>query len=187
MVMLEKTDEEIARMVQSGDIQQFGVLVERFEARMKRYARKFLFDHHDAEDLVQEVFLKAYSNIQGFNPNRKFSSWIYRIAHNEFINAIKKRGKEPLPFFDPDTIFPHPVAKDDPFKELGDKQVTEVLNKCLDQIDSKYREPLVLYYFQDLDYESISEIMQIPKSTVGVRLTRGKTMLKQIYNQLNHE
>ncbi len=106
------TDEEIAKSVQGGDTAKFGTLVERYEAKMLRYARKFLFGYQDSEDMVQEVFLKAYTNIQGFDANRKFSSWLYRIAHNEFLNAIKKKGREPLPFFDPDTIFPHPVARD---------------------------------------------------------------------------
>ena len=182
-----KTDEEIALLVQNGDIQQFGLLVERYEAKMKRYARKFLFGYHDGEDLVQEVFLKAYSNIKAFDVGRKFSAWLYRIAHNEFINAIKKRGKEPLPFFDPDTIFPHPIAKDDPLKEVGDQETVEVLNRCLDKLDPKYRETLVLYYFEDMDYETIAEVMRVPRSTVGVRLNRGRVILKNIYSKLNHE
>jgi len=176
-----KTDEEIAVKVQKGESEQFGELVSRYEQKMMRYAHKFLFGYHDAEDVVQDVFLKAYVNIQGFDATRKFSSWLYRIAHNEFINAIKKRGREPLPFFDPDTVFPHPIAPDDPTKDVNDKQMAEILNKCLDKLDPKYRETLVLYYFEDLDYESIAEVLQIPKSTVGVRLSRGKVILKNIY------
>lgn len=182
-----QSDEEIASAVQNGDIQQFGLLVERYEAKMMRYAKKFLFGYHDGQDLVQEVFLKAYANIQAFDAKRKFSSWLYRIAHNEFINAIKRKGREPLNFFDPDTLFPHPVAPQNVEREVGQKQTQEILNICLDKLDPKYREPLVLYYFEDLDYHTISEIMQIPESTVGVRLTRGKAVLKKIYEKLtNH-
>jgi RNA polymerase sigma-70 factor (ECF subfamily) len=181
------TDEEIAVKVQKGDTQVFGVLVTRYEQKMMRYARKFLFGYADSQDVVQDVFLKAYSNIQGFDPNRKFSSWLYRIAHNEFINSIKKRGREPLPFFDPDTIFPHPVATDDPVKDLTRGETAEMLNRSLAKLDPKYRETLVLYYFEDMEYEEIAEIMQIPKSTVGVRLNRGKAILKQLISNLNHE
>lgn len=181
------TDEEIAVKVQKGDTQVFGVLVTRYEQKMMRYARKFLFGHADCQDVVQDVFLKAYSNIKGFDPSRKFSPWLYRIAHNEFINSIKKRGREPLPFFDPDTIFPHPVAVDDPVKDLTRAETAEMLNKCLAKLDPKYRETLVLYYFEDMEYEAIAEIMQIPKSTVGVRLNRGKAILKQLISNLNHE
>ena len=85
-------DEEIARRVQEGDIESFGLLVGRYEAKITRYAGKFLLNGEDDKDLAQEVFIKAYVNIQSFDANRKFSSWLYRIAHNEFINAIRKRS-----------------------------------------------------------------------------------------------
>ena len=187
MMEVPKTDEEIALSVQHGRTQEFGVLVERYEEKMKRYARKFLFGYHDAEDLVQDVFLKAYTNIQGLDTRRPFSPWLYRIAHNEFISAIRKRGKEPLPFFDADAIFPHPVAPDNQVKELADKQTAEILNRCLDKLDPKYREPLVLFYFEDMDYDTIAEVMHLPRATVGVRLNRGKIMLKNIYQESKHE
>jgi RNA polymerase sigma-70 factor (ECF subfamily) len=182
----QPTDEEIASNVQKGDIQQFGELVIRYEVKMKRYARKFLFGYHDSQDMVQDVFLKAYTNIRGFDTTRKFSSWLYRIAHNEFINAIKKKGHEPLAFFDTDTLFPHPVANQNVEKEMDLRQTQDILNKCLDKLDPKYREPLVLFYFEDQDYQSISEIMHIPVSTVGVRLGRAKIVLKEIYSKLNN-
>jgi len=182
-----QSDEDIVIEVQKGNTQHFGLLVERYEVKMMRYASKFLFGHHDGQDLVQEVFLKAYVNIQAFDTNRKFSSWLYRIAHNEFINAIKRKGREPLNFFDPDTLFPHPIAPQNIERDIDQKHTQEILNICLDKVDPKYREPLVLYYFEDLDYHTISEVMQIPESTVGVRLIRGKAILKKIYEELtNH-
>ncbi len=183
----ELSDEQIAYEVQHGKIDYFGILVERYEAKLKRYAKKFLFDVEDSEDLLQNVFIKTYINIRGFNTSRKFSPWIYRIAHNEFIDAIKRKGKEPIPFFDPDTLFPHPIARDNILRDLGDKELVEMLNAALDKLDSKYREPLVLFYFEGMEYEAIAEILQIPKSTVGVRLIRGKEILKNVYNTLNHE
>ncbi len=181
--MTELTDEEIAKQVQNGNAQAFGLLVERYEEKLKRYARRFLlFD--DAGDVLQEIFLKAYANLKGFDPSRNFSPWIYRIAHNEFINFIKKRGKEPVPFFDPDTIFPHPVAKDNPVRELQNSEAKVMMEKALSELNPKYREPLILYFFEDMPYEKISEILQIPISTVGVRLNRGKLALKNIYYKM---
>jgi len=177
------TDEEVAKLVQNGDIQAFGVLVERYEKKLMRYARKFLFGYQDCEDVVQEVFLKSYTNIQSFDPNRQFSSWLYRVAHNEFINAIKRKGREPFPFFDPDTLFPHPVSQDSPDNDLNKQETKEVVDKILGRLDPKYREPLVLYYFEDLDYQKISEIMHIPVSTIGVRINRAKSLLKRLYHE----
>lgn len=178
------TDEEIALQVQNGQGHLFGLLMERYEEKMKRYARKFLFGYHDAEDLVQEVFIKAYVNIRGFQTSRKFSPWLYRIAHNEFINAIKKKGREPVAFFDSDALLPPAIAPDNPAKELDRRQTDDILNRCLDKLDPKYREPLVLYFFEDMDYQAISEIMHIPASTVGVRLNRGKALLRNLCDTL---
>ncbi len=94
--MAEETDEMIASRVQAGDSEAFGELVERYQEKLLRYARKFLFDLDEARDPVQDVFIKAYQNIQSFDATRRFSPWIYRIAHNEFVNALKQRSARSL-------------------------------------------------------------------------------------------
>lgn len=175
------TDEEIASRVQRGSRDDFGILMERYEAKMLRYAHKFLFGYDEAEDLVQEVFLKAYINIQSFNIKRRFSPWLYRIAHNEFLNAIKKKGKEPLPFFDPDTLFPHPIAAATADSDLHKQELRSELDQYLGKLDARYREPLVLYFFEEMSYREIADILQIPVSTVGVRLKRGLDYLRKFY------
>ena len=185
LLMSEQTDEEIAIIVQKGKPEAFGLLVERFEIKLLRYAKKFLLDNEDGKDIVQEVFIKAYTNIQSFDPSRSFSSWIYRIAHNEFINSIKKKGREPLSFFDPDTLFPHPTAPTQADDDLKKQETREMVEKYLNKLDVKYREPLVLYYYEDMDYKQISEIMHIPISTAAIRLKRGKEQLQKIYNASN--
>jgi len=175
--MHNSEDKELVLRVRSGEVEAFGVLVEKYEAAMKRYARKFLFGYEDIEDAVQRVFIKAYVNIQSFDISRKFSTWLYRIAHNEFINVIKKKKREPLPLFNPDVIFPHPISKDNPDEAFERKEVLEFLPR----LKPKFREIIVLYFFEGLSYKEISEILHIPVSTVGVRLKRAKKALKQIY------
>lgn len=184
--MLEKTDEEIARKVQLGDAESFGILIERYEPKISRYARKFIYNGEDAKDLVQEAFIKAYANIQSFDAGRSFSSWMYRVAHNEFINAIKKKSRMPIFQFDFDTVFPQPTAEETTDSETNKKELREMLDKCLGKLDPKYREPLVLYYFEDMDYKEIAEILEVPVSTVGVRLQRGKANLKKIVNGFSY-
>jgi RNA polymerase sigma-70 factor (ECF subfamily) len=171
------SDELIARSVQEGNAEAFGTLVERFEPKLLRYASKFLMSSEDGKDLVQDVFLKAYTNINSFDASRSFSAWVYRIAHNEFINAIKKKGREPLSFFDPDTLFPHPVAAEQADTNLHSTELKGMIDKFVDRLDAKYREPLVLYYYEGMDYKQISKIMQIPVSTAGVRISRAKQAL----------
>jgi RNA polymerase sigma-70 factor (ECF subfamily) len=180
--MLEPTDEEIASKVQNGDIQAFGSLVERYEAKLLRYGQKFLYQRDGIQDVVQEIFIKAWARIQSFDTKRSFSSWIYRIAHNEFVNSIRDKGREPLSFFDPDTLFAYP-AQGKADDELKNRETKEIVEKYLNKLGAKYREPLVLYYYEDMDYKQISEIMHIPVSTAGIRIKRAKEALQKYYKE----
>lgn len=179
------SDEEVAVQVQKGDIEAFRVLVERYESKMTRYAKRFFFDGDEGKDLVQEVFIKAYVNIQSFDASRRFSPWIYRIAHNEFVNNIKKRQKERdnVSLFEFDVLFPHLVAKETADDDFNKAEVKRMLDHSLNKLNAKYREPLALYYFEDMDYREIADILRIPISTVGVRLQRGRAMLKKIVKE----
>jgi len=181
----ERNDEEIAALVQKGDIESFRVLVERYEPKMTRYARRFFFDGDEGKDLVQEVFIKAYVNIRSFDVSRRFSPWIYRIAHNEFVNNIKKRQKERenVSIFDFDVLVPHLIAKETADDGFNKTEVKRMLEQSLNKLNEKYKEPLVLYYFEDMDYREIADILHIPISTVGVRLQRGRAMLKKIVKE----
>ena len=178
---MEETDEQVAARVQAGNAEAFGILIERFEAKLMRYARKFLQNTDDAQDVVQDVFIKAYENLQSFDVSRRFSPWIYRIAHNEFVNELKKKQSRNTIFtIDFDTLFPHLRATDTADSATLERDMRETLEKYLSVLEPKYREPLILYYLENMDYREIADIMHIPVSTVGVRLARGKTMLKKL-------
>jgi RNA polymerase sigma-70 factor (ECF subfamily) len=182
-----KTDEEISIMVQQGDTEAFGVLVDRYESKIKRYARKFVSDREDISDLVQDVFIKAYTNIKSFNAERRFSPWIYRIAHNEFVNGLKKKLSDKLFPFDFDLLFPHPVAEETADSDAHKKELKHMMDKSIGTLSPKYREPLVLYYYEEMDYKEIAGILEIPTSTVGVRINRGKAILKNIIQELDQQ
>jgi len=172
-------DEEIAGRVQRGDTDAFGILVARYDAKLSRYAQRFFQDGDEMKDLVQEVFIKAYVNIQSFDTDRRFSPWIYRIAHNEFVNALKKRkSHDTVSLFEFDTLFPHLSAKETADDRVQRHELKALLETSLEKLSAKYREPLTLYYFEEMDYKEIADILQIPTSTVGVRLRRGKDMLR---------
>jgi RNA polymerase sigma-70 factor (ECF subfamily) len=176
----QTTDEEAVKRVQGGDVESFGVLVERYEARLLRYAKRFFLGSEDVKDVVQDTFVKAYQNIQSFDATKRFSPWIYRIAHNEFVNVLRSRsGKETVSFFDLDVVLPPLFAKEDPEREMEQKELRELMDRKLSTLNAKYREPLVLYYYEDMDYKEIADILKIPVATVGVRLNRGRAMLEK--------
>lgn len=177
----ESSDEIIAVRIQRGNTQALGILIDRYETKLKRYGMRFFAYDDDIDDAVQEIFIKTYQNIQSFDPTRKFSSWIYRIAHNEFINHIRKHAKDPLPFldFEVDTLIPHPFSEHTPENDMERKEVREMMDKALKKLSPKYREILLLFYYEELSYEEIADILRIPKTTVGVRLNRAKKELKK--------
>lgn len=174
-----EADETIATAVQKGDTDAFGILIERYEKKLMRYARRFLFGREDVEDLLQEVFIKAYVNIRDYDATRRFSPWIYRIAHNEFVSALRKKKRSIVDYFDLDTVMPQLASastSDDVALRGEDKALLE---DSLARIDEKYREPLVLYYFEELSYEEIAQVLGVPTATVGVRLKRGREAMKK--------
>lgn len=186
--MSEKSDEEIAEMVQSGDIDAFAALINRYQEKMMRYAQKFLSSHEEEiKDVIQVIFIKAYKNIQSFDPKRKFSSWLYRIAHNELVNTLKKKRVVSLSLFNLDTFVPYFAAENKLKEEISRNQMWEMVNKSIEKLEPKYREPLILYYFQELSYKEISDVIRIPISTVGIRLRRARKKLKSIYKELESD
>ena len=180
--MEQPLDEELAKRVQNSDQEAFAVLVERYEEKIRRYGKKFLANGHDIEDLVQDIFLKAYVNIQSFNISMKFSPWIYRIAHNEYINAMKKNSRLPLLAFDMDALFPNLFAPETADQAAQDRELRELVDRGLEKLEAKYREPLVLYYMEDLSYQEISDVLRVPIATIGVRINRAKKLLHHVYN-----
>jgi len=180
--MDEITDETIARQVQAGDIDSFAALVGRYEKKIARYARKFFSHPDDVKDAVQDVFIKTYVNIKSFDSKRRFSPWIYRVAHNEFVNNLKKKKSEKMSFIDFDIILPHSAARETADSDVGRADLRRQLDGFLGKLPVKYREPLTLYYFEEMSYREIAEILRLPVSTVGIRLQRGKSLLKKAIN-----
>lgn len=182
MEELDRNDEELSVLVQSGKVDFFGILFNRYETKIKRYAKKFIYEQEEINDAVQQIFTKAFVNIKSFNPQRKFSSWLYRIAHNEFVNLLKKKKHSFLPLFDLDIFLPKSFINNKIEEDIDKKNIQKEVEETLAKIDEKYREPLYLYYIEELDYKEISEIMKIPISTVGVRIGRAKKIMKNIWN-----
>jgi len=182
---MHQTDEAIVAAVQQGETNEFKTLLERYEAKISRYGRRFLSDPEDIADLVQGIFIKAYVNIKSFDTQRRFSPWIYRIAHNEFVNALKKHKREPFFVFETDTIFPKLASKEHSDDNLMNSDLRATMDKCLKAINTKYQEVLILFFYEELSYQDIADVLHIPISTVGVRIKRAKEELKKKYVELN--
>jgi len=169
------TDEELVKIIRTSDQEQYSVIVKKYQDKLFRYANNIVNDESRATDIVQQTFIKAFINLNGFDTKKSFSSWIYRIVHNEAMNLIKKYKKEVslLPDFD--------IPSNDNVEDEYNKEETATeVKKCLKEIPLSYSEPLSLYYLEDKSYEEISDILRLPVSTVGTRINRAKTQLKKI-------
>ncbi|MFS8118031.1 MAG: RNA polymerase sigma factor [Microcoleus sp.] len=175
----EITDSQIITIVLGGDNDAYALIVERYESKLLRYATYILKDYDIASDAVQESFIKAYVNLRSFNLAKQFSPWIYRILHNEAMNIIK-RSRKTIALGGADEISDDFVVHFSTAKSLDKYTLNTDVRKCLAQLDVKYREVLVLTYFDNLKYDEISDILHIPTSTVGVRIRRAKAVLKKV-------
>ncbi len=179
-----QTDEELVLLIQQGLEEPFGILMDRYTQKLLRYGKRFISSPDNIEDIVQEVFIKVYKNIQSFNTKLKFSPWIYRIAHNAFVNYLRKKDKEPLLVFDFDALLNHSIYEDPAIKEKENEETRVLLDTGLKQLPPAYREILVLYYFEDLSYQEIADVLHVPTGTVGIRLKRAREILKK---HIQHE
>jgi RNA polymerase sigma-70 factor (ECF subfamily) len=175
------TDEELAKRLQRGDEQALAELMQRFEAKLMRYGNRFLAGQGPdvLRQAVQDIFVSAYQNIEGFNTSQKFSSWIYRIAHNAFVDILRRGNRQPLYGIDFDTLVSHPVHEDIYAKEKESEEVRVLVEKGLAALPPAAREILALYYFEDLSYKEIADVLHVPTGTVGVRLARARAVLKK--------
>jgi RNA polymerase sigma-70 factor, ECF subfamily len=179
------TDEAYAIKVQKGDTEAFGVLVERYQEKLLRYGRKFLSAREDIEDIVQDVFVNAYRHMKSFDASQRFSPWIYRIAHNAFIDGLKEKTRNPFTLMDFDTLVALPTKDESVEKERDQKEMRSMIDSGLDKLSPKYREALILYYLEELTYKEISDVVQVPMGTVSARVKRAKEELKKIYDGMN--
>ena len=173
------SDEELVEKVRIENSELYVEIVKRHQQKLYRYLNYLTNNSPEAEDLVQNVFIKTYQNLFDFNTKRKFSSWIYLIAHNEGINFIRNRKrKKQISLEDLNS----PLVDNNNFfnDNLIGKEIQRKVKQCLDELEPKYSEPLILYYFEDKSYKEISDILRIPIKTVGTFIFRGKKIMKDI-------
>lgn len=166
----------------------FGLLIERYENKLLRYIfRLGVRNFEDQQDVLQDIFIKAYRNLNSFDTTLTFSSWLYRVAHNEAISWYRKKIIRPEGhlLLDGEEVLGIIKAKEDSPEIVFDQNVNaKVVAEALAKIEEKYREVLVLRYFEHMEYNEISDILKIPQGSVGTLIHRGK---KQLYNALNLE
>jgi len=163
----------------------FICIMKNYEDKLMRFIRRISgVNIQDAEDVLQEVFIKVYKNLNAYDDTLKFSSWVYRITRNYVISEFRKkkaRGEVYLIDEEWNTF----ISELNIEKELDKKINRGILLKVIDNIDIKYREVLILKFLEERDYKEISDILKKPVGTVGTLINRAKKKLKQEIEKQN--
>jgi len=181
----KKTDEELIVLTLK-DQNCFLYLVRRYEQKLFRYISRISnLDKDDAEDVLQDIFIKVYKNLNGFDIDLKFSSWIYRITHNEVISNYRKyKNKVKVVSFDKDEEFVKGIADElDVEENLSLGESKEKIFDILSKMNIKYRDVLILKFLEGKSYHEISDILKKPEGTVGTLISRAKKEFLKILEQ----
>lgn len=172
------------KQVLKGDQSAYGEIVEIYKDKVFQLCYRILGNRHEAEDMAQEAFIRAYINISSFNIDLKFSTWLYRIATNLCIDRIRK--KKPDYYLDAEvsgtdglTMYSQ-IASDSilPEDEIESLELQETIQREITKLPEKYRSVIVLKYIEELSLNEISEILDIPLGTVKTRIHRGREALR---------
>ena len=177
---INKTDKQLVALTLKNQ-DYYLCLMKRYEGRLLNYILKISnINKEDAEDILQEVFLKAYQNLNDFELNFKFSNWIYSIAHNTTISTFRKKNIRPQSVsWDNEELInilesTYNVEKDT-IRQLAYEQILDIINR----LPLKYKEVLILKFIENKDYKEISDILHKPMGTIATLINRAKKSLKQ--------
>jgi RNA polymerase sigma-70 factor, ECF subfamily len=180
----ELDDIQLIQIAQNQNRDAYSDLFRRYQKKLFAYIFRLTRDREEAEDILQNVFIKTYKNIHHFDLNRKFSSWIYRIAHNEAVNYLKHKSKRySISWEDVSTSKDklEMASNDEPMEDrLLHLEITKEIDEALEKLPKQYREILDMRYFKEYSYQQIGKILDKPVNTVGTIINRAKKKLYEI-------
>jgi RNA polymerase sigma-70 factor (ECF subfamily) len=166
------------------DRNAYARIVAFYEEPLRRYVRRILgAEAQAAEDVLQEIFIKAYVNLNDYDARRSFTPWIYRIAHNEAVSHLRRKGARPqtVDGEDSELILARLADGIDLDKQLAAGATAQAMHAALGELAPRYRDVLVLRYLEEKSYDEISDILQLPPGTVATLINRGLKKLRAMF------
>jgi RNA polymerase sigma-70 factor (ECF subfamily) len=181
-----QTDVDTVRLVLEGDKDSYALLVDAYSERIINYLVRMTGSRYEAEDLAQEAFVRAYFALRSYDPQYKFSTWLFKIATNLCINHLKKRRRW-LHVDDyqdedgkPAWILPDTRSYCNPTSATGQRELQEQIGQALDQLPAVYKTVIVLRHIHGLSYQEIADVTGLPIGTIKSRLGRGRCKLTDL-------
>lgn len=183
MMALRDPDIRLMLAVRGGDHAAFGELVERYQHRLVGVMNHLVGHPQEAEDLAQEVFLRVFRTRQKYSPRAKFSTWLFTIANNLALNALRdRRRRQAIPLdareSGPGSV-PTPDRGPTPTQPLQQSELAEVVRQALDDLNERQRVAVVLNKFEDMGYAEIAEVMGLSSKAVKSLLSRARGKLRE--------
>ncbi len=178
------TDERLVELSLDGDEEAYGILVRRYQRRLTAFLGQLVGDLELARELSQEAFVRAWSALERFNPKYRFSTWLFRIAHNLGIDQLRRRRLQTVSLYRTDAQGDEvevvvPDANKDPLGHLENHALASELREVIDGLRPEYRELILLRHFAGLSYQEIAEFKGMPLGTVKNKLFRAHSVLRK--------
>jgi RNA polymerase sigma-70 factor (ECF subfamily) len=182
--MKKLSDQEILDSVKRGNQSDYAIIVDRYKNKAFSMVKRMLRNEQDAEEVLQDCFIKAYNSLNSFKGEAKFSTWFYRIVYNTALTRIssKKRKTEN----EMTSIEDHFELKSDyDFKIPETSDMSEFIKDIVNQLPERYAVIITLFYLDEMRCEEISKVMNISVSNVKVMLYRSRSALKDLIVEKN--
>ncbi|HEX8172151.1 MAG TPA: sigma-70 family RNA polymerase sigma factor [Thermoanaerobaculia bacterium] len=177
-------DRTLVERILGGDRDLFNALVTRYQKRVVNYVYRITHRYEEAHDLTQEIFVKVYLALDRYDPKYQFSTWLFRIAQNSAIDALRKKSISEVPLARPaddedqkDREFADGGVS--PYRALKNKQLSAAIDDAVGKLPPDYRELIQLRHFAELSYEEIASMKKLPLGTVKNKLFRARNLLKE--------
>jgi len=177
----------LAQLARNGDRLAFRELVDLYQQKIFHLAYRMVGNSHEAEDVVQETFLRVYTNLHRYDPSQKFSTWIYRIGTNLCIDHLRKRKRKhkislDANLYDSDQADGYDLLPTDereqPDHQLILSETKRQIREAIDHMPDQYKTIVILRYLHDMSLQEISEVVDMPVTTIKTRLHRGREYLR---------
>lgn len=181
----ELSDEEVVERVLAGDTALFEVLMRRHNQRIYRAVRSILGRDDDAEDVMQEAYVKAYQHLDQFERRARFSTWLTRIAIHEAFHRLRRADAKTSAQSDGEAMTRIPSHDRDPERRTFDRELSNLLEQAIDNLPEHYRTVFVLREVEDVNTADTAECLGLSEENVKIRLHRARALLRdQLYDQV---
>jgi RNA polymerase sigma-70 factor (ECF subfamily) len=180
-----RADEDLADVtrVLSGDVQAFAGIVSRWQGPLVNMAWRYCRDRSRAEEMGQEAFIRAWRGLSQWRRESSFSTWLFALAANVFRSELKRFPTVTFPLEDA----PEPALAPTQYDTLSKELNSDELRRAVLALPLRYREPVVLFYFHEMDLSAAARTMGLPEGTIKARLSRARALLKTRFPHLNQQ